>query len=273
MTIHWIDKMAVDVEGEGEGEAVVMLHGLGGSMNVWAPLMPALQNYKVIRIDTPGAGRSKHAYALSENTSHKGQLSCDVVAQSVIDVCKELGVNQAHLVGHSLTTMVCPYVAVKAPKLVKSISLFASMAQPSQAVRDGMRARAPLVRAKGNFEAAVAVSNAALSASTKEMHPVAVAYVRESIMGQDAEGYARNCLLLAEATPTTLEDIQCPMLLITGDEDVVTPLASARELMARVPQARLEVLNKCGHWPMLERPDQCQRILRDFLQAHSRGQA
>ncbi len=263
MAIQWIDKMAVDVEGE--GEAVVMVHGLGGSMNVWAPLMPVLQNYKLIRIDTPGAGRSNNAYALSENTAHKGQLTADVVAQSVIDVCQALGVQQMHLVGHSLSTIVCPFVAVKDPKLVKSMTLFASLLQPPQGMRDVMNARAPLVREKGNFEAAIAVSNAALSVSTKETQPVTVAYVRESIMGQDPEGYARNCLLLAQAMPTTLEKIKCPTLLVTGDEDVVTPLAGARELMARLPQTRLEILNKCGHWPMLERVDACRRLLRDFL--------
>jgi 3-oxoadipate enol-lactonase len=263
MALQWIDKMAVDVEGD--GEAIVMVHGLGGSMNVWAPLMSALQNYKIIRIDTPGAGRSKHAYALSESTPHQGKLSAEVLAQCVIDVCQALGVQRMHLLGHSLSTMVCPYVAVKAPKLVKSMALFASLLQPYQGMRDVMNARAPVVRERGNFEAAMAVSNAALSASTKEMQPVTVAYVRESIMGQDPEGYARNCLLLAEAMATTVEDIKCPTLLVTGDEDIVTPLAGARELMARMPQARLETLNKCGHWPMLERPDACRRILRDFL--------
>lgn len=263
MAIQWIDKMAVDVEGE--GEAVVLVHGLGGSMNVWAPLMPALQNYKIIRIDTPGAGRSKNAYALSESTPHKGRLSAEVVAQCVIDVCKALGVDRMHLAGHSLSTMVCPYVAVKAPKLVKSMTLFASLLQPPQGMRDVMSGRAPVVRERGNFEAAMAVSNAALSASTKETQPVTVAYVRETIMGQDPEGYARNCLLLAEAMPTTLEEVKCPTLLVTGDEDIVTPLAGARELMARLPDGRLEVLNKCGHWPMLERPDACRRLLRDFL--------
>jgi 3-oxoadipate enol-lactonase len=263
MAIQWIDKMAVDIEGE--GEAVVLVHGLGGSMNVWAPLMPALQNYKIIRIDTPGAGRSKNAYALSESTPHKGRLSAEVVAQCVIDVCQALRVEKMHLVGHSLATMVCPYVAVKAPKLVKSMTLFASLLQPPQGMRDVMSGRAPVVRERGNFEAAMAVSNAALSASTKETQPVTVAYVRETIMGQDVEGYARNCLLLAEAMPTTLDEVKCPTLLVTGDEDIVTPLAGARELMARLPDARLEVLNKCGHWPMLERPDACRRLLRDFL--------
>ncbi len=263
MTIHWIDKMAVDVEGE--GEAVVMLHGLGGSMNVWTPLMPVLEGYKLIRIEMPGSARSSKAHALSEHTPHKGKLSADVLAQCVLDVCASLGVQQAHLVGHSWGTIICQYVAVKAPRLVKSLCLFGALPQPYPAMREGMTARAPVARANGMFEMALGISQAALSASTKETQPVTVAYVREGVAAQDPDGFARNCLALAEAKSTQLEEIKCPVLLITGDEDLVTPLSSARELIVRVPQAKLEVFNKCGHWPTLERTDASRRLIRDFL--------
>ncbi len=266
MTIHWIDKMAVDVEGE--GETVVMLHGLGGSMNVWTPLMPVLRGYKVVRIEMPGSGRSAKAHALSEHTAHKGVLSADVLAQCVLDVCAALGVERVHLVGHSWGTIICQYVAVKAPLLVKSLCLFGSLPQPYPAMREGMAARAPQARANGMFDMAQGISDAALSASTKETQPVTVAYVREGVAAQDPDGFARNCIALAVAKPTQLEDIKCPVLLITGDEDIVTPLSSARELMARVPHAQLEVLNKCGHWPTLERTDTTRRLARDFLDRH-----
>ncbi|MBS7806024.1 alpha/beta hydrolase [Variovorax sp. PCZ-1] len=263
MTIQWIDKMAVDVEGE--GETVVMLHGLGGSMNVWAPLMPALQNYRVIRIDMPGSGRSKDADILSKEAANKGELSADLLAQCVIKVCKALNVQKAHLVGHSWGTLISQYVTVKAPQLVKSLCLFGVLPQPYPAMREGMQGRASDVRANGMFGSASVISDVALSASTKETQPITVAYVHEGVASQDPEGFARNCLALAAAKPTQLEEIACPVMLITGDEDIVTPLSSARELMARVPQARLEILSKCGHWPTLERTEASRRILRDFL--------
>ena len=52
MTFHWVGRVAV--EEEGEGPAVVCVHGLGGSSNTWTPLMPALARHRVIRIDLPG---------------------------------------------------------------------------------------------------------------------------------------------------------------------------------------------------------------------------
>jgi 3-oxoadipate enol-lactonase len=57
MSFQLIDRIAV--EDEGEGDAVVCVHGLGGSSNSWTPLMPALARYRVVRIDLPGSGRSQ----------------------------------------------------------------------------------------------------------------------------------------------------------------------------------------------------------------------
>ena len=59
MTLHTIDRVAV--EDEGDGDAVVCLHGLGGTSNTWTPLMPVLTGYRVIRPDLPGSGRSAGA--------------------------------------------------------------------------------------------------------------------------------------------------------------------------------------------------------------------
>jgi pimeloyl-ACP methyl ester carboxylesterase len=94
---------------------------------------------------------------------------------------------------------------------------------------------------------------------------VTVAYVRESVAGQDAEGFARNCLALAEAQGARTELIRCPVLVVNGDEDQVTPLSGARQLADKLPDARVEVFSRCGHWPMLERAAESQRVLREFL--------
>ena len=66
MPIAWIDRMAVDVRGE--GDAVVFIHGLGGSMNAWTTLLPALGRWRCVRPELPGAGRSRKAYALGEGS-------------------------------------------------------------------------------------------------------------------------------------------------------------------------------------------------------------
>ena len=263
MSIAWIERMAVDTRGE--GEAIVFVHGLGGSMNAWTPLLPALTRWRCVRPELPGAGRSHKAYALADSTAQRGPLSAEVHADALLRVCDALGITQAHFVGHSFGTLIALHVAALAPARVRSLALFGALAEPAAAQRENMRTRAAQAREQGLFEIAEGISQFALSPSTRETQPVTVAYVRESVAAQDAEGFARNCIALAEARSARLELIQCPTLIVNGDEDMVTPLSGARHLAERLSNARVEVLSRCGHWPMLERPGESQRALRDFL--------
>jgi 3-oxoadipate enol-lactonase len=264
MSLIWIDRMAVDVRGE--GDAIVFVHGLGGSLNAWTPLMPALTRWRCVRPELPGAGRSTKAHALGEATPHGGKISAETHADCLIRVCESLGISRAHFAGHSFGTIIALHVAAKAPNPVRSLSLFGAMAQPVPAQRENMRARASAAREQGMFDIAEAISQASLSASTRETQPNTVAYIRESIGAQCAEGFARNCIALAEAQSTRLDLITCPTLIVNGDEDVVTPLSGARDLAKQLKNVRVETLSRCGHWPMFERSNECQRVMRDFIE-------
>jgi 3-oxoadipate enol-lactonase len=264
MAIVWIDRMAVDVRGE--GDAVVFIHGLGGSMNAWTSLLPALARHRCVRIELPGAGRSNRAYALGEASPHRGRISVATHADAVKRVCESLGITRAHFVGHSFGTIIAQHVAAQWPELVKSLVLFGALAEPPQGMRDNMYGRAPVAREQGMFGIAEGISDFALSASTKETQPVTVAYVRDSVSSQDAEGFARNCEALADARSARLELIRCPVLIVNGDEDQVTVLSGARHLAERLAHARVEVFSRCGHWPMLERATESQRVLREFIE-------
>jgi pimeloyl-ACP methyl ester carboxylesterase len=64
------------------------------------------------------------------------------------------------------------------------------------------------------------------------------------------------------------------VLLVTGDEDGVAPPQSVRAMADRLHNAagkRVVVLSRCGHWAPVERPEECQRELRDFLAANARS--
>ena len=257
--------MAVDVRGE--GDAIVFIHGLGGTINAWTPLLPALARWRCVRLELPGAGRSTRAYALGEATPHRGQLSVATHVEAVLRVCESLALASAHFVGHSFGSIIAQHIAAQVPQRVKSIALVGATAELPAQARENLRTRARLAREQGVFEIAEAISNVSLSASSREQLPVAVGYVRESIGGQDPEGLARNCIALAEANKARHELIGCPVLIVNGDEDAITPLASARDLARQFKQCRVEVLGRCGHWPMLERPLESQRVLRDFIQS------
>jgi pimeloyl-ACP methyl ester carboxylesterase len=110
-----------------------------------------------------------------------------------------------------------------------------------------------------------AIVAAATSADTRSQRPLAVAMVRETLMRQDPDGYARNCEALAEAQPAAVERIEVPTLLVTGDEDGVAPPQAVRALGERIAGSRVVVYPRCGHWHSFERPEESARDLREFL--------
>ena len=265
MAFQLIDRVAV--EEEGEGPAIVCVHGLGGSSNTWTPLMPALTRHRVIRVDLPGSGRSQQV---------EGALSIDGYVETLLSVCARLGVTRAHWLGHSMGTIVVQHIAASQPKLVASVALFGPLIEPPEAARRAMKARAAKARegAAGMHEITQALLNAAISADTRQRLPVAVAYVRESLMRQDGEAYARSCEALAGAQAAAVDRIEAPVLLVTGDEDGVAPPQSVRAMAERLRAARstrVVVLPRCGHWTPVERPEECQRELREFLAANARS--
>jgi pimeloyl-ACP methyl ester carboxylesterase len=258
MAFHTFDRIAV--EDEGEGDAVVCVHGLGGTSNTWTPLLPALARHRVVRFDLPGSGRSSRA---------EGPLSIQRFVDAALTVCARLGIERAHWLGHSMGTIVCQHLAVAEPRKVRSLALFGPLITPPDAARAGMRSRAAQAREGAGGMQAIAgtLLNAALSADSRERLPLAVAYVRESLMRQDPDGYARSCEALAEAQPAEVERIAAPTLLVTGNEDGVAPPQAVRSMGERIAGSRVVVLPRCGHWTPIERSDECVRELRGFLAA------
>jgi 3-oxoadipate enol-lactonase len=265
MAFHLVDRIAV--EEDGEGPAVVCVHGLGGDSNTYTPLMPAMARHRVIRVDLPGSGRSQRA---------EGPLSIERFVGTLIDVCARLGVTRAHWVGHSMGTIVCQHLAVDHPKLVASVALFGPLMSPPDAARTAITARAAKARegVAAMHEITEALINAALSSDTRQRQPLAVAFVRESLMRQDGESYARTCEALAGAQAAAVDRIEAPVLLVTGDEDGVAPPQAVRAFADKLHgarNARVVVLPRCGHWTPIERPEDCQRELREFLTANARS--
>jgi 3-oxoadipate enol-lactonase len=262
MALHLFDR--VSVEDEGEGDVVLCVHGLGGSSNTFTPLMPALVRHRVVRIDLPGSGRSQRV---------EGPLSIEGFVDAVLSACTRLNITRAHFVGHSLGTIVCQHVAIAAPKLVRSLSLFGPLLAPPDPARTALRSRAVKARdegAAGMHDITQTLVKAALSADSRTRLPLAVAFVRESLMRQEGEAYGRTCEAMAEAVSAAVEAIELPVLLVTGDEDGVAPPQAVRAMAERFHRARsmrVVVMPSCGHWTPIERAEECQRELRDFLSA------
>lgn len=253
MATQFVERMCVEIDGE--GDPLVMIHGLGGTSNTFTPQMGLLAGrMRVIRPDLPGSGRSPTS----------GRPSIEQFAETVVRAARALGVERAGFAGHSMGTIICFHIALKHPGLVTSVALLGPLLAPPDAGRQGLRDRAAAARADGMQPIADAIVQAATAGATRRERPVAVAMVRETVMRQDPEGYARTCEALADAVPPDVAPIRCPTLLVTGDEDAVAPAANMQGIASRIAGARTRVLSQCGHWLTFERPEETTQALREF---------
>jgi len=250
----FVERMAVEIEGE--GEPVVMIHGLGGTSNVFTPLLSAFTRHRTIRFDLPGSGRSPRV---------EGPLSLQVFVERVLLVMQRAEVERAHVIAHSMGTIVAAHLAAMVPRKVLGLALFGPLLAPPEPARAAIRARAAEAR-KGDMQPiADALLQSSVSAETRARRPTAAAFVRESLMRQDPEGYARSCEALADMQSADTSRIACPALLVTGDEDVVAPPQAVRMMGERIAGSRVEVLRGCGHWAPVEKPEECTGLLKRFL--------
>lgn len=250
-----INNKLLAIEQHGQGEAMIMLHGLGGTANAWHPQAALMErSFHVIRPDMEGSGRSPA----------KGKISITTLVKDISKLMDKLNIKSAHFIGHSMGTIICQHLAASSPARVKSLALLGPVAEPPQPARDALKDRASAARSNGMIPIADTLVQVALSADSRIHQPAVAAFVREIIMRQDTEGYARNCEALATANSTNLSKIKCPTLLITGDEDGVAPPANVQKLSRAIKKSKVIILDGCGHWTPIEKPSEVNASLMNF---------
>ena len=254
MTTATIGPVVAEVAGQ--GFPVVMIHGLGGTSNMFEPQVRTLSGYRLVRLDLPGAGRSARPAT---------QMSLEAMTDCVLRALHGVGVNHAHFVGHSMGTIICQQIAATEPALIASLVLFGALAEPTEATREALLGRARLARSGGLSEIADQIVAGALSSHTRETSPAVVAFVRESITRQDPESYAQSCEALSRAKAVDARRVSSPALLVTGDADAVNPPSVAQALADRIKGAKFATIDRCGHWATIENPRQSSEKLIDFL--------
>lgn len=238
------------------GEPVVLLHGFGGDLGTWLFTLPALAGrHRVHALDLPGHGGSAKSVAPGDLDSLVGTLLGFLAAHRI---------DRAHLVGHSMGGLVAMAAALRDPARVASLSLIATAgfgAEINACYLDGLagavgrRDLTPVLRLLFGSPAAV----------TRRLVDDVLAYKR--LDGVDAAlrllsrelfpGGRQRHVLVEEAARLGL-----PTLVVWGDRDLVIPPAHASRAPAH---ARVTVLAGAGHSPHLERPNDVNRLLADFL--------
>lgn len=235
--------------GVATGPPIIFIHGLGGSVEFYTPLIATLsleKKHSLHLMDLEGHGLSP--------TSAASTVSIESYASDIAALARTAHLSGAILVAHSMGCFVALTLALTHPELVSKLLLLGPPPNPlPEAAQKGLIARATLVRSSGMAAVVDAVASAGTSEKSKTNNSLAVAAVRMSLLGQDPEGYAKGCTALAGVTEALLvANVQANTLIVTGDEDRVTPPQACEKYASEIKGAKVHVLPKVGHWHVFE---------------------
>jgi pimeloyl-ACP methyl ester carboxylesterase len=253
--------------GEGDGPAIVFVHGLGGNWQNWLENLPrAAQERRAIAMDLPGFGVSPMPVE---------ELSIRFYARLIDGLLEQLGVDSAVLVGNSMGGFIVAESAINHPERVDRIVLAAAAGISSTS-----RSRHPtltMFRISGVISSAALARRHHVIARPRLRHVILSSVMRhpswmrpdilhEIMPGSNAPGFmsALDALLDYDFT-NSLPEVQAPALLIWGREDMIVPVADADEYERLLPDARKVVFDETGHVPMLERPGAFNDCLMEFV--------
>jgi pimeloyl-ACP methyl ester carboxylesterase len=240
---------------------IIFIHGLGGTFDIFTPLIMALkldETHSIDSLDLEGHGLSP--------TSAVSIITISSYASDFHALVQQENISGATVIGHSMGCCIALTLAIQYPELVSRLVLLGPPPNPlPEAVRNGLIIRAAAVRSGGMSAVVSAIVDPGTSAKTKSDNPLAVAAVRMSLLGQDPEGYAKGCTALAEVSELSLSQIKAKSVIITGDEDKISTPQVCERYAAAITDAQVHVLSGVGHWHNFEDITGVARVVEPFL--------
>jgi pimeloyl-ACP methyl ester carboxylesterase len=251
-----IGNVGVSLRRAGKGPPLLFLHGADG-YSQWLPFFDALaEQYELLVPEHPGFGASDDP-PLIRNVSD--------MAMFYLDFLEALDLRGIHIIGHSLGGWIAAEILIRDQSRAKSLTLISSAGIRVEGVPSGdifIWNREELLR---NVFYNQAYADIALSLQPTEQQIDAMLKNRFTAtkLGWQPRWYNPDL-------EKWLHRIKLPSLIIWGDEDKVMPADYAGLWRERLPDARLVMIEKCGHVPQIEKMSETIDPLRDFLAEVSR---
>lgn len=252
------------VEG-GSGPWLVMSHSLGCTQAMWDPQMAALVGrYRVLRYDTRGHGKSE---------GPAGGYTLEQLADDASALMDHLGIARATWVGFSMGGMIGQVFALRHRARLQALVLADTTSEHHATPQAIWDERIRVAHQQGMQPLVLPAIGRWFTQAFREAHADTVAPVADMIAGTSVNGWAGCCAAIAAVhTTNRLHEISCPALVMVGEHDIGTPLASALTIHRHLPNSVLVVIADAAHMTCIEQPAQFNRALRVFLDAHLTGE-
>lgn len=242
---------------------LVLLHAFPLSASMWEPQFDAFPGWRVIAPDTRGFRGPD-----GPPVEAPGEPTMDELAIDVEHVLDSLGVSQAVIGGVSMGGYLTFALFRRAPARFRGLVLANTRANAdSDEAKAGRRKMLALVDRGGAPEVANDMMPKLLGATTHRERPDVVRRVRSLIEANSAAAIkgAIGAMLTRPDSGPMLRQIQCPTLIVAGEEDSLIPMAASEEMHHAIGGSRLVTIARSGHLASLETPREFNRALGSFL--------
>lgn len=249
-----VNGIKINYEQKGNGDLIVLLHGWGSNIKLFANLIDLLsKKYKVVAMDMPGFG---------ESAEPPSAWCVDDYVEFVIDFLKDYNTDKVMLLGHSFGGRVIIKMNSRKNltfKITKVILVDSAGILPPKSNKKSFRTY--------YYKAGKAILSTGIA---RKLAPDALENFRKKMGSADyaaASPLMRQVLVkvVNEDLEPLLPNIKCPTLLVWGVNDTATPLSDGEKMEKLIADSGLVKLENAGHYSFLDQQYTFNRVMSSFM--------
>lgn len=239
----------------GKDETLVFSNSLGITFSMWAKQEGEISKYfNILFYDTRGHGESE---------TTEGDYSAELLGNDVLELTKNLGIENFHFCGLSMGSLIGQWLALNGGNRVQKVILCNTAAKIG--TEQGWNERIQLVNEKGLESVAESTPEKWFSDDFIQNKKDEVDEIITQFKKNSTKGYTSNCAMVRDADfRENLQNIDKPILIISGSQDPVTTVADGNEMQKQIKNSEHIILN-AKHLSAFERPIEFNEAILKFL--------
>ena len=237
---------------------MVLSHSLAADHSMWWPQVEVFAaKFNVLRYDARGHGRS---------SAPEGPYSLDQLAEDLLQLLAVAGIERCHFVGLSMGGMIGQTAVLRDPRPFESLVLADTSSRIPRDLHPVWESRIAAVSSPAGMGAvAPATLERWFTAPFRASQPEPVARIDRLIRATSVTGYIGCSRAIMQLDLTSrLRQVDCPVLVLVGDQDLGTPPAMAEDIARAIAGARLEVIQQAAHFANVEQAGRFNSLMHQF---------
>jgi 3-oxoadipate enol-lactonase len=252
------------LEGPVGAPMVTLSHALAANLSMWDPQVSALTSrYRVLRYDTRGHGGTG---------APEGPYSLELLAEDARALHQALGIERSVFIGLSMGSMIGQVLALTCPEMLQGLILCESSSRTAPEMKSVWDERIRVAQTQGMEAHVEPTIGRWFTPPFLEKRRDVVGSVRAMIRATEPTGYI-GCIRAIKGLDLTdrLAAIRVPTLIMVGEEDPASPVASSQAIHERIQGSELVMLKAAAHLSNMEQPEAFNRAVMAFLQRVGTG--